>query len=436
MGTIGRATAALGVAACASLLAATSAAAAITPTREASELANAIDNTGGAVTGSSFHTIPPDGNPAGVFDQELALFPVAGGTAAILSTGDVLAADDPNASGSTSTNNGGGSGGHAGPIFDLVTLRVDLLVPVDVNCLTMEFRFLSEEFPEFVGSEFNDGTVVEIDETNFQVESNGDVTAPNNIAFDPDGFEVTVNSTGTSSDNALGTTYDGGSPVLRASTPIEPGSHPLFISVYDVSDSIYDTAILFDDLRLRNAKPQDCKRGAAPPPEEGVKCQGRTPTVIASAGIANGTKGDDVILGSPDDDLIRARGGKDVVCGRGGDDELRGGRGKDRIAGQGGDDEIRGKRGGDLIKGRHGKDDLRGQVGRDRIVAGRGHDKAIGGPGGDIMRGNRGRDVLRGRKGNDELRGNRGLDRLRGGPGTDRCHGGKGADSERGCEDG
>jgi Ca2+-binding RTX toxin-like protein len=409
--------------------------AAVTPTGNPDALADALDDkTDGAVTAASFDQVPPGGQPTGTFDENLVLFPIAGEDATILSTGDVTDADITNNSPGTSTDNGGGGGGHGGAVFDLVTLRVDFDVPDTANCLTMDFRFLTEEFPEFVGSSFNDGFLVEVDETNFEVGGNGNVTAPNNIAFDPDGFEVTVNSTGTSADNALGTTYDGGSPVLRATTPIEPGSHALFISVYDINDGVFDTAVLLDNLRLRNAKSQNCKRGAAPSPKEGGKCQGKTPTIIASAGIANGTRGRDVILGTDEDDVIRGRGGNDLICGRGGDDEIKGNQGKDRLNGNAGADTIKGNVGGDLIRGRRGQDDLSGQSGNDVIRGGPGRDKVFGGIGDDRLRGNRGKDRLLGRQGDDDLHGNKDPDRLRGGTGIDRCRGGTAEDIKKGCE--
>ncbi len=414
---------------------ASAAAAAVTPTGDADALADALaDRAGGAVGGAGFDQLPPGGQPSGTFDQNLALFPLAGEEATILSTGDVADAEVTNNSPGTSTDNGGGGGGHGGPVFDLVTLRVDLDVPPNVNCLTMDFRFLSEEFPEFIGSQFNDGLLVEVDETNFEVGGNGNVSAPNNIAFDPDGFEVTVNSTGTSADNALGTTFDGGSPVLRATTPIEPGSHPVFISVYDINDAAFDSAVLVDNLRLRVAKPRNCKRGAAPSPKEAQKCQGRTPTVIASAGIANGTRGRDVILGTDEDDVIRGRGGNDLICGLGGDDLIKGNQGKDRIVANAGADTVKGNVGGDLIKGRRGQDDLSGQSGNDRVRGGPGRDKVFGGIGDDRLRGNRAKDRLVGRQGNDDLHGNKDPDRLRGGTGIDRCRGGTFEDVKRGCE--
>jgi len=371
----------------------------VTPTRDANALSAAItEDAPGAVPTADFAVIPPAGNPAATGDSDLATFPLNGASYAILSTGDAALADDENTSNSTSNHNNGGSAGH-GQVHDVVTLRLDVSVPATANCLTFDFRLLSEEFPEYIGSQFNDGFVAELDESTFNVAGPGNVKAEDNFAIDENGKTPTVNTTGTSADNALGTTYDGATPILRASTPITPGSHAVFMSVYDAEDAAYDTSVFIDNLRLRAAPETQCAKGAVPTPSEGGKCQGKKPTVIASDGVATGTSKKDVILGSKDSDLIRGRGGNDIICGRGGKDEIKGGEGDDRIQGNNGRDEI---------SGRAGDDDLRGNKRS------------------DVLRGNAGDDLLRGKKGSDEMFG---------GPGTDECNGGKGKDSSASCEE-
>ena len=39
----------------------------------------------------------------------------------------------------------------------MVALRLNLDVPAGSNCLTLSFRYLSEEWPMFVGQGYNDG---------------------------------------------------------------------------------------------------------------------------------------------------------------------------------------------------------------------------------------------------------------------------------------
>lgn len=412
-----------GAVACAAALmfGATPSLAATTPTRDADVVAGTFIQAmpQGSVTNSAFVEIPPSGNPAAISDSKLAGFPMNGPTFAILSTGDAAAAEEPDSTGARSSTNGGGGGSHGGSVNDLVTLRVDLSVPEGRNCLTFDFRFLSEEFPEYLGSDFNDGFVAELDGSDFQVASTGDVDAPRNIAQDENGKVVTVNTTGTSADNALGTTYDGATPILSGTTPITPGAHQLYLSIYDVNDAVYDSSVFVDNLRLLNAKPEKCQKGAAPTPETGIRCQGKKATVIATDGVAIGTPKRDVIRGSTDDDEIRGRGGDDLICGRAGNDE---------IDGNGGEDDVRGNGGKDLLRGNTDDDVLGGGADDDRVLGRGGEDLLRGGSSDDRLRGNGGDDDIRGHQGDDVLHGNAGGDRLRGNGGENRCIGGSGSD--------
>jgi Ca2+-binding RTX toxin-like protein len=399
----------------------TVASAATTATRDANAVAGAFVQgaPSGSAVGAEFTVIPPNGNPAAVSNSQLASFPLNGSDFGILSSGDAAAAEAPDSGESRSSNNGGGSGGH-GNVNDVATLRVDLAVPENRNCLTFDFRFLSEEYPEFLGSQFNDGFVAEIDGSNFSVDSSGDVSAPLNIAQDENGKVVTINTTGTSSDNAIGTTYDGATPILTGSTPISAGAHSLYLSIYDASDSILDSSVFIDNLRLLNEDPTKCKRGAAPTPDSGIRCKGEEATVIASDGVATGTEKADVIVGTSDDDEIRGRGGNDLICGRGGDDD---------IDGNGGEDDISGNDGNDTIRGNTDDDSLGGGIGEDALVGQRGNDLLRGGSGDDRLRGNGGDDDIRGHKDDDALHGNAGDDALRGNGGDNECVGGSGDNS-------
>jgi VCBS repeat-containing protein len=72
-----------------------------------------------------------------------------------------------------------------------------------------------------------------------------------------------------------------------------------------------------------------------------------------------GTTGNDTIIGSPLDDLIRALGGSDYVDGRGGHDEIFGGLGNDTMFGDVGDDWLIGLEGDDVSNGGPGADQFR-----------------------------------------------------------------------------
>ena len=60
---------------------------------------------------------------------------------------------------------------------------------------------------------------------------------------------------------AKGTTFDGATRLLRASTPITPGSQRLYLSIFDQGDRIYDSAVFLDNLRANRRTP--CKSGLA-----------------------------------------------------------------------------------------------------------------------------------------------------------------------------
>ena len=293
------------------------ASAAITPTQDAGTVAGAMTD-GVSETGAAFTDIPPtdecengqsdDGDEFTDFpddpqcaspndddeatageqpgitttatatsDVALTAFPTAGSTYAILSSGNTLVADDPNSAPDTSfTNFGNFYPERVGRVFDLVTLRVDLNVPASANCLRLDFRFLSEEFPEFVTDVYNDAFVAELDDSNFTADpSTAEVNAPNNFAFapradDPTGNDVvSVKTAGMNAANAAGTTYDGATPLLQASTPVTAGGHSVFLTIFDQGDNAYDSAVFLDNLVLANAPPGSCVAGASDetPPE-------------------------------------------------------------------------------------------------------------------------------------------------------------------------
>jgi hypothetical protein len=119
----------------------------------------------------------------------------------------------------------------------------------------VDWKFFSEEFPEYVGSSFNDAFLIETPTSTFVVNPDFTLTAPNNVAFDPSGELVTINTTGAvgmNSANAVGTTYDGATTTLTTVAAIPPGQSTITItfSVMDLGDSIYDTTVFLDNFRF------------------------------------------------------------------------------------------------------------------------------------------------------------------------------------------
>ena len=234
----------------------------ITPTRDALALARALADRPEEVVGAAFVSIPPEGNPAAVADTPLGEYPTSGPTYTILSTGDATLAEQPNTRPDSGADNGGALDRGA---RDVVTLRVDVLAPPSVSCLSVRFRFYSEEFPEFVGSRFNDAFIAELDRTTWtSAPDNPAISAPDNFAVDTLKKPISINGIGeasVSASRAIGTTYDAATRRLRASVPITPGLHSLYLTIFDQGDRIFDSAVFLDRLTLSNLRP--CVAGAA-----------------------------------------------------------------------------------------------------------------------------------------------------------------------------
>ncbi len=229
----------------------------------ATRLAKAIADKPSQVTRGRFSLLPPGGRPAAISTTKLAGFPRRGKSYGILSTGDARDAGKKNQSGSLSRGNGG-------PFVrgarDVVIFRIGLRVPKNASCLSIRFRFLTEEFPEYVHSDFNDAFIAEVGNSTWDATSNQDPTivAPDDFALDPNSHLISVNAAGpatVSAKNAKGTTYDGATPVLRASTPIKPGRRILYLSIFDQGDRQYDSSVFLDHLTLNNRS--DCTAGIA-----------------------------------------------------------------------------------------------------------------------------------------------------------------------------
>lgn len=258
---------AVALAAAATLLALPAATtAALNTNPDAVTLARAIVADPAFVTGAAYVAKPAAGTPVAVSSDPLASFPTGGGEYGILTTGNAALAGTGNTSGSSGASLGGPTV-RGNSDFDVVILRIDLDVPSTANCLVgMDFRFLSEEYPEWVGSRYNDAFIAELDNSTWTT-SGSTITAPNNFAFDPNGQPITINAAGETSmtpPNASSTTYDGATPLLTAATPISAGPHSLYLSIFDQGDRVYDSAVFVDNLRFGRVADvtDDCKPGA------------------------------------------------------------------------------------------------------------------------------------------------------------------------------
>jgi hypothetical protein len=255
-----------------------------------SMLANPTDLTGGAtwvaVSNAQQSDVPghdmddPNG-PAATDDSSLDGFPTTGSTFGILTTGDPLLADQPNAGeGDGRANNGSGDAvpgtsddTRGDTDRDTSILQLNVTVPSGANCVSMDYRFLSEEFPEYVGSEFNDAFIAEIDSSTW-TDSGSTISAPGDFATKTGNSGVSINGVGpvaVAPSESEGTTYDAATGLVTTKTPITPGAHKIFLSIFDQQDHIYDSAVFVDNIRFltesaSTCKPPEVAQTAPPPP--------------------------------------------------------------------------------------------------------------------------------------------------------------------------
>ena len=215
------------------------------------------------ITAASYTTIADPAQTA-VFNTPLAGFPKGSdANFAVMSTGNTASIPIPDSH--ASTNYAGGLI-RGNSDYDVVILKIDFNVPAGMNCLTFQFIFLSEEYPNYVGTQFNDAFIAELDTSNWTT-SAGTITAPNNFAT-VDGANVSVNSLPMNAANGAGTAFDsagfgsGGASTLgylAAQSPLAPGLHSLYLSIFDQSDHILDSVVFLDNLILNNST--SCTRG-------------------------------------------------------------------------------------------------------------------------------------------------------------------------------
>jgi hypothetical protein len=228
----------------------------------ATALARAIAVKPRLVKRAIWSTVPPRGVPGAVSTTSMARFPRVGRSFGILSTGDARFAHRKNSRPNTGRAN-------LGPLIrggrDVAILRIYVRVPKNASCLSVRFRFLSEEYPEFVKDIFNDTFIAELDSSTWDASGPSDptVTSPDNFATTADGRPIRVNATGDTAvapSRARGTTYDAATRLLRASTSLTPGTHSLYLSIFDQGDRQYDSAVFLDKLTIDRRHP--CTSGA------------------------------------------------------------------------------------------------------------------------------------------------------------------------------
>ncbi|KAI6780273.1 uncharacterized protein J7T54_003052 [Emericellopsis cladophorae] len=132
--------------------------------------------------------------------------------------------------------------------FDATVLTINVLLDPALAGFSAYFQFASEEYPEYVGSGFNDVLYILID--------------GEQIAIDTTGAPITINGPFFSGPNVLlpsdsGNDFRGSTPVLQANFPTTLREHTIEIGVCDGGDGAFDSAGLFKILACTG----DCTSG-------------------------------------------------------------------------------------------------------------------------------------------------------------------------------
>lgn len=135
---------------------------------------------------------------------------------------------------------------------DLTQVKMIIRTPPNVTSVAFDFLFLSAEYPEFVGTAYNDTFYA------IMGKNTGDATHIN-ISFDGNGKAITVNNdyfeeppnlsqpiTGTGYEGSTGSTTGW----LTTKTPIEPNTvYEIIFSIHDEGDGVLDSAVIIDNFR-------------------------------------------------------------------------------------------------------------------------------------------------------------------------------------------
>ncbi len=128
-------------------------------------------------------------------------------------------------------------------ISDIATLTIQFTSDNTIPGFSFIFCYGTDEFPEYVGSEFNDVFICIFDGQNVCFDSQGSLICVNNTFFNVDN-----NIQGP--DAPLNLEYDGFTCVLQTSKVISPGSHSIKFAIADVGDNLLDAGVFLNSFRF------------------------------------------------------------------------------------------------------------------------------------------------------------------------------------------
>ena len=200
----------------------------------------------------------------------MAGFPREGSTFAILSSGN--AADAYGAQSVQRSHRFGLTGARrAAPTSTPPCCGSTSPSPPSANCLMgFDFKFLSEEYPEYVGQSYNDAFIAELDAHHLDQRRHHD----HRPATTSRSTRTATSSASTPPARPSSTPPTRPAPrttaaptILTAATPLTPGAHSLYFTIFDQATARYDSAVLIDNLRIGhvNDTATECQPGVSAP---------------------------------------------------------------------------------------------------------------------------------------------------------------------------
>lgn len=159
--------------------------------------------------------------------------------------------------------------------YDATIVSIDVNAPEWAQCLEFDYRFVSQETPHFVGTEFNDAFLAQVtdrdDEPGWEVdgsEISGEsfTIAPDDPFYADADMPLAVNNLASlwvTDVAAYQTPFDAGTPAMRAATPISEGEHTLHLGLFDQGDALYDSAVFLKGFNV-TATSGSCESGLGP----------------------------------------------------------------------------------------------------------------------------------------------------------------------------
>ncbi len=213
-------------------------------------MANLIFGDGVTVTDATY---TGDSDASAIYSDGDTISPgvVPSDSGVILSTGEADAftrasVGNPNARTNTTTPN---SGPNNDPAFNALAgqntydasyLEIEFTPDANVNFITLEFVFSSEEYPEYAGSIYNDMVGIWIDGNFVPLAAGTGLASVGNI-----NQSGGINLFNSNTADQFNTEMDGFTVSMSATIPVIPGqTNTLRIGVADVSDNRYDSNLL------------------------------------------------------------------------------------------------------------------------------------------------------------------------------------------------